>query len=155
MARLHSSLLSGLLTDYIVYTRKDCEGTFVRRAGRVARERILHDPGFVNTRRNYAEGSGRSTSAKALRRVLHPLESVRDHNWQAALTGALTAVQYGDTLSPWGERAILFSRHGHLLSGTTLSRRTPLEGLVRTLLVHVLDRSARTAAVDIPALLPG
>jgi hypothetical protein len=61
----------------ILYRRKDLPGTLLRSKGVVTRERMQRDPAFTNTLRHAIEGGGRSQAAKAMRRVLHPLEAVR------------------------------------------------------------------------------
>ena len=154
MARLSAPFsLSGTFGQLVAVRRKDLSFTLVRAPTSITRKRFLTDPAFTNSRRTATEGGGRSKAAQALRRVLQPLAPVRDHNWQGALTGALTAVQYQDTASPWGQRSVLLSRHGYLLEGYALSRRTPLEGLVRAPLTFHLDKSTLRARVELPELI--
>ena len=156
MARLSAPYtLSGTFGQLVAYQRKDLPGTFVRTPSSLTRGRFRTDPAFSNARRTASEAGGRSTAAKALRRILHPLEPVRDGNWQGALTGALTAVQHRDTDHPWGQRSVLLSRHGHLLEGFCLARRTPFESLLRTPVTASLDKATCTATVELPDLIPG
>jgi hypothetical protein len=156
MARLFAPYpLSGAFGGLVAYQRKDIAGTLLRTPSNLTRQRFRTDPAFANSRRTATEAGGRSKAARALRRVLHPLSPVRDHTWQGTLTGALTAVQHRDTQSVYGQRSILFSQHGHLLEGFCLSRRTPFETLVRAPLTASIDRSALSAAVAVPELLPG
>jgi hypothetical protein len=156
MARLTTPFsFTGPLSGLSFYTRKDAAGTFVRGQSRISKERMHTDPAFTNTRRSGAEGGGRSQTAKWIRQVLQPLESVRDHNWQGALTGSLTALQKRDTGSAYGKRSVLLSQHGHLLEGYPLSRRTPWETLVRSPFNYKVDRERQSAWVEMPALLEG
>ena len=156
MARFFAPFsLSGTFGQLVAYQRKDLPGTLVRSPTSLNRRRFLSDPAFSNSRRTATEGGGRSKAAQSLRRVLQPLSPVRDHNWQGALTGALTAVQQGDSVSPWGQRGLLLSRHGHLLEGYSLARRTPLESLLRSPLSYLLDKKEGSALLELPGLLPG
>lgn len=154
MARLSAPFtLSGSFGGLVAYQRKDLPGTLVRTPTSITRKRFRTDPAFANSRRTATEGGGRSKAAQALRRVLRPLAPVRDHNWQGALTGGLTGVQHGDTESRWGQRSVLFSRHGHLLEGWCLSQRTPFETLLRAPLACHVDKDALGARVTIPAMI--
>jgi hypothetical protein len=156
MAKLHATFsLTGPLAGLSLYRRKDLDGTFARTRTTISKERLRTDPAFTNTRRCATEGGGRSRGARWIRRVLQPLEAVRDHNWAGALTGALTPLQRLDTEGPYGQRSLLFSAHGPLLEGYPLSRRSPWESLVRTPLVCTVDKEAQSARVALPALLPG
>lgn len=156
MARLSAPFtLSGTFGNLVAYKRKDLPYTLVRTASTLNGDRFRSDPAFANARRTASEAGGRSKAAQALRRVLQPLSPVRDHNWQGAFTGALTAVQHRDTDSSWGQRNILLSKHGHLLEGFCLSRHTPFESLVRTPVSVSVDKAANKASVELPDLQPG
>jgi hypothetical protein len=156
MAKLTTPFsITGPLAGLSFYHRKDLPGTFVRGQSRISKERMHADPAFANTRRSGTEGGGRSQAAKWIRRVLKPLEAVRDHNWQGALSGSLTALQKRDIESAYGERSVLLSQHGYLLEGYPLSRRTPWDTMVRTPLSYTVDREHQSARVEIPALLEG
>lgn len=76
----------------MIYQHKDLPGTQVRTPTSLNRRRFLTDPAFTNSCRTATEAGGRSQAAQALRTVLFPLSPVRDHNWQGALSRALTTV---------------------------------------------------------------
>lgn len=156
MARLSAPFtLSGTFGQLVAYQRKDIAGTLVRTPSNLTRQRFRSDPCFANSRRTATEAGGRSTAAKALRHLLHPLAAVRDHNWHAALTGTLTAVQHRDRESVYGQRSVLFSRHGSLLEGYGLSRRTPFEQLLRSPVATALSRESLEAQLTLPELIAG
>lgn len=156
MAKLNGPFsFTGPLAGVTAYTRKDVEGTLLRSETSLDKERIYSDPAFTNTVRHATEKGGRSKGAWWLRRVLHPLEPVRDGNWQGRLTGALTPLQRADSEGVYGQRRLLFSRYGSLLQGFCLSPRTPFEQLLRSSPVCSLDKDALSARLELPALAAG
>lgn len=49
---------------------------------------------------------------------------------------------------------MLFSRHGHLLEGYGLARRTPFETVLRAPLICRVDKPSASAVVELPAIIP-
>lgn len=156
MAKLNGPFpFTGSLGGLCFYKRNDVDGTMARAHSSLTKARFRSDPAFANSRRNAVECGGRSTAARMLRRVLHPLDPVRVGNWQAQLTRVLTPVQHTDTEGGYGQRGILFSRYGRHLEGLCLSRRTPFEAVMRSPLAFSLSKEALRADVSVPALAQG
>lgn len=156
MAKLNSPFsFTGRLGNIVGYERKDLDGTCLRTTSSLTKERFYSDPAFANSLRNADEGGGRSKAAKWLRRVLYCLDPVRVGNWQAQFTKVLTPLQRRDTEGAYGQRSVLFSRHGSLLEGLCLSRSIPFEGLVRSPISCTLSKEHLQAEVTLPALARG
>jgi hypothetical protein len=60
-----------------------------------------------------------------------------------------------DSENPLGQRSVRLSLHPHLLEGFTLSKKTPLETLLRTPLAGSINKASLSAQVEVPELLPG
>jgi hypothetical protein len=146
---------TGSLADLSFYRRKDSNKTFVRQKSGPTRKQILHDPRFTRNRMMGTEWEGCTLVTKWLRRVLHPLDAVRDHNFAGPLNALVKSVQKLDTEGTYGQRSIQISRYPHGLEGFTISRQTPLDTLLRTPLQPVLQKEALSAQVQIPEISYG
>jgi hypothetical protein len=147
--------LNGSLYNLNFYRRRDVDKNLVRQKTGPTKEQILHDPRFALTLKNCTEFDGLSKASKWIRRVLYPLEAVRDYNWAGTLTGLLKPVQKLDGVSKYGERSLLLSQHPHLLEGFRLSRQTPFDSILRTSISCRVDKAALGARVELPQLVPG
>lgn len=148
--------LSGSIGGLVFYQRKDSKDkTFVRTQGEGPHGRQRSSREQDNRRWASTEMQGRAAMAQDLRRVLHPLAPMRTGNWQSGLSGALRPVQLRDTVSAYGERAVLLSQHGHLLEGYSLNKRLALEAVVRSPLDYSVDKIAGTAVLHLPELVAG
>ena len=147
--------MQGSLHNLTFYHRRDIDKDIVRQQSGPSREEILNDPRYALTRLNISEFDGCSKGSKWIRRVLQPLDAVRDYNWAGTLTGLLKPVQQLDDENPLGKRSVRLSLHPHLLEGFVLSKKTQLETLLRTPLVGQIDKTGLTAQVVVPELWPG
>ena len=99
------------------------------------------------------EFGGRSAAAGYIKRSLHPLLFLADHNITAPLNALLQAIQKMDITSAFGKRHIMLTKQPRLLEGFTLNRRYLFETIVRTPIICHLK--GEQAIIDLPALLPG
>ena len=146
---------NGSLSNLTFYKRRDSDKTIVKEKWAPTREQIMNDKRFALTKKNCTEWDGCSKASKWIRRVLQPLDAVRDYNHAGTLSGLMKQVQKSDSISVYGERSVLLSEHPHLLKGFTLSRRTHLETLVRVPITCTINKAASSAIVALPQLVAG
>jgi hypothetical protein len=147
--------VKGSFHNLTFYRRRDVDKDIVRKQWGPSKEAIMTETRYALTRRYMAEFDGCSKGSKWIRRVLQPLDAVRDYNWAGTLTGLLKPVQQLDSENPLGQRSVRLSLHPHLLEGFTLSKKTPLETLLRTPLAGSINKASLSAQVEVPELLPG
>ncbi|HYK55704.1 MAG TPA: hypothetical protein VEV15_04435, partial [Flavisolibacter sp.] len=104
--------------------------------------------------RNNREFGGRSPAVKWIRKVLHPLKPLFDHNLSAPLNTLLKPIQEMDRQSEFGERHVLLSLAPQLLEGFNFNRRHHFDSVVRNPVGCRLLRESLSAVVEFPALLP-
>ena len=131
-----------------------CEGIILRTPYGPSKEDIKTKPSYDITRRNNREFGGRSTAVKWIRKVLHPLKPLFDHNLSAPLNALLKSIQEMDRQSEFGQRPVRLSLAPQLLEGFTLNRRHPFDSMVRNPVGCRLLRESLSAVVEFPALLP-
>jgi hypothetical protein len=155
MARLHGPFLfNGKLKGLSAYTMQGCDGIILRTPYGPSKEDIKTKPAYELTRRNNSEFGGRSTAVKWIRRILHPLKSVSDHNLSAPLNALLKPIQEMDRQSEFGKRNILISQAPQLLEGFNCNLKYPFDSVVRNPPGYTLLRESLGAVVEFPALLP-
>jgi hypothetical protein len=155
MAKLHGPFgFNGKLKGLSAYTMQGCEGIILRTPYGPSKEDIKTRPAYDITRRNNTEFGGRSTAVKWIRRILHPLKPVCDHNLAAPLNALLKPVQEMDRLSEFGKRNILISLAPQLLEGFNCSLKYRFDSVVRNPPGYKLLRESLGAVVEFPALLP-
>lgn len=148
-------MFTGSLSNLSAYKRRDSDKVILRTKGGASKEKIKNSPSFEKTRRINKEFGGRSTTCKWIRRALNPLLPLTDYNIAGTLNGLLVPVQKLDTESPLGRRNVCLSKQPGLLSGFSLNELFPFDSMIRNPLVFTLSRDTLSAAVEIPALLPG
>jgi hypothetical protein len=146
---------TGPLQDFSVYKRKDIDKYIVRKKGGASKQVINTAPCFDKTRKINKEWGGKSKGSRKVREALHQLKPVVDHNWSSGFISRLCPVQLMDTVSLYGQRNVELSRAPHLLEGSLLNRRNPLEAVVTNNLVYTISKEHLNATIRIPALLPG
>ncbi len=155
-----ATLLPGLIFigsvgNYCAYKLQGSDKIVLRSKGGPSREQVKNGKQFERTRENNSEFGGRSKGAAQVKRALHPLCSVADHNINGALQRVMTLIQKQDMISQRGERNILFSQAGALLNGYQLNRRHLLESLITSPLTIQLNKNELHATLDLPTLVPG
>src|SRR5687768_6874800 len=120
MAKL-TSLFSfqGSLDGISVYKMEGVEKPVVRKKGGAAKEKILRDPCFKNTRRTMGEFGGRSAASRYILEAFSPLRP--GHGTTGRINKVLTALQKMDTQSPWGRRSVALTLCPQLLQGLDIS----------------------------------
>lgn len=154
MAKLTSLIqFSGTLDDISVYKMAGVDKPVVRRKGGASREKIHRDTCFENTRRNNVEFGGRGTASGLVLQALQPLRPGLHTTGQINRT--LSAVQKMDKTSPWGRRSVALTLCPQLLQGLNISGRMLWQEVVKSELLHTVDRSSLSALLEVPPLLPG
>lgn len=146
-------LFTGTLDNLSAYKMRGSDKIILRKKGGPSKNQIKHSPRFDLTRRNNKEFSGRATAAAQIKRILHPMLFLADYNIIGPLNALLKPIQKMDTLSEWGKRNILLTKHPRLLEGFTLNRKYLFDSIVRTPVSGTIQK--QQAIIDLPALLPG
>jgi hypothetical protein len=156
MAKLNSPLdFTGSIGNLTFYKHKSSTQTIVREKSTLAPKRIKNDPCFKRTRQMAGEWDGCVTAFKWVHRIVQPLDATADYNFSGTLQGLFKPVQKGDSEGVYGQRSVRLSRYLHLLEGFTLSRQTPFDTLLRTLLPCSIEKEALSAWVMIPEIIHG
>jgi hypothetical protein len=154
MAKLTSSFsFTGTLDGLSCFRMEGVDRPVVRRKGGAPRDKILHDPCFKNTRRNLGEFGGRGPATRYVLQAVQPLRPGLRTAGQ--INKILCAVQKLDTVAPWGRRSVALTRCPQLLQGLNISGRLAWEEVVRSETMHAVDRTALSARLAVPPLLPG
>jgi hypothetical protein len=154
MAKLTSLFsFSGSLDGISVYKMEGVDKPIMRKKGGPKKEKILHDPGFVNTRREMEEFGGRSAATRCILEAFAPLRP--GHGTTGRINKLLASLQKMDSQSKWGQRAITLSLCPGLLQGLDISKRLTLGSIVQHSFSCGLSKQTNGAFVDLPALLPG
>jgi len=155
MAVLKSlSEFEGSIGNITAYKRCDSEKTFLRTKGGVSKKKIKTGKNFARTRELNAEWSGCAKAAAMVRDLFHRQQSVADFNLSGPLTAIAKEIQLRDPLHKRGERAVLFSRFGHLLEGFQLNRKNTFEAVIRGNIDVQFLRAEGKAIVQLPELIP-
>jgi hypothetical protein len=154
MAKL-TSLFSfqGSLDGISVYKMEGVEKPVVRKKGGAAKEKILRDPCFKNTRRTMGEFGGRSAASRYILEAFTPLRP--GHGTTGRINKVLTALQKMDTDSPWGRRSVALTLCPQLLQGLDISKRLLLDDILKNALTGVLSRTELKGIVSVPPIIPG
>ena len=132
MAVLKSlSEFEGSIGNITAYKRRDSDKTFLRTKGGVSKKRIKKDKKFERTRELNSEWGGCAKAAAMIRDLFVHHQSVADYNLSGPLTAIAKEIQMRDPSNKRGERAILFSRFGHLIEGFQLNQKNTFESGIR------------------------
>jgi hypothetical protein len=155
MAKLEGNIqFTGTLGELSAYRIKQTGVIVLRRKGGASKEKIRNAPEFINTRKNNREFGSCARAATAIRRTLHPLRQIPDHNLQPSLSALCRKILVQDASHEWGKREICFSRHPHLLEGYNLSRRDSFDSVLTSPLTCIADPALAAVALSVAALLP-
>lgn len=156
MAKLTSQIqFTGSLEGLLAYKMQGVEETILRAKYGPSKEDIYTKPNYANTRRFLMENKGRARSVRSLMKAFEALKPLSDPDAAGHLNKRMMVIQKGDFMGLYGQRDVLLSRFPHLLEGFHLTKRSFFEGAIRGALQAHLDRTARTASVTLPPLLPG
>ncbi|HEY8959759.1 hypothetical protein [Chitinophaga sp.] len=146
---------TGSLGKLSAYRMKGSGKIVVRTKGGASGDQIRHSPKFERTRENNSEFSGCGYAAKTIRQVLIPVKHLADYNFTPVLVKLAKSIQVLDTTGDRGKRSILLSRHNYLLEGFQLNRKNTFDSVLRHPVQCIIERETGTAAVELPALMPG
>ncbi len=155
MAKLDGNMgFTGSLGNISAYKRKGSGGIILRTKGGPSGNKVKHDPAFENTRRNNAEFGGASSAAKAIRNAFFPVKHISGASL-GHINKLTRALANRDTQNPWGRRTVRFSENRPLLEGFNLNKLLSLSSILRQPPAGSINRSAGSASLVIPALVPG
>lgn len=155
MAQLISGIkFSGTIDNLSAYTMRGSEKVIIRRKGGPKKEQIKKSPSFENLRRNNSEWAGCTLAAKNFRFAIWSIRHLADYNISGPLNGIVKTAQKLETEGAWGQRAIYFSKFKELFEGFNLNQKRIFDSVVRVPIVAQLDRTAKSAKVEIPQIWP-
>jgi hypothetical protein len=155
MAFLEELKITGSLGNLSFYHMRGVDKIVVRRKGGASADHVKNSPTFEVPRLYMGEFGGCSKMGKEVRLMMHPVRNLSDYNFSGFINKALKVVQKQDDTGALGQRAIVLSKHPHLLAGFQLNKTTTFDSVIRTPLAYTLDRKNLSARVDIPTLLRG
>jgi hypothetical protein len=156
MAKLTGGFtFKGSLGEISAYRMRGTDFTILRHKGGPPKERIKRHPNFEQTRRNNEEWKGCVLAVKSLIRAVYGVKHLADYNYAASLQALCKSIQSADTIQEKGKRSISFSQQQHRLEGFGFNREHFFETLLRNPLQFSVDKTAGTATVEIPQLIPG
>src|SRR5687767_13932272 len=130
MAKLDRGIeFVGSLGDFSAFRMRGVEGIVVRRKGGASKETIKTSKSFEKLRRNMSEFGGRSTAAKWICQMMHPLKALADYNINGPLNALMKAIQEADTESDIGKRKVLLTTDPRVLEGFSLNRQTIFDSI--------------------------
>jgi hypothetical protein len=145
---------TGKLDMLSAYRMRGVDKIVVRRKGGPNREKVKTSPSFENTRRTMSEFGGCSRHGSYVRMAMLQLRRLSDYNFGSDINSIMRQVQLRDGSSEWGRRSIMLSEHTRLLEGfSTMYKAPSFDSIVRTPVYYTMDRSNRSARIEIPELM--
>jgi hypothetical protein len=145
---------TGKLDMLSAYRMRGVDKIVVRRKGGPSREKVKTSPSFENTRRTMSEFGGCSRHGSYVRMAMLQLRRLSDYNFGSDINSIMRQVQLRDGTSEWGRRSITLSEHTRLLEGfSTMYKAPSFDSIVRTPVYYTMDRSNRSARIEIPELM--
>src|SRR5690349_1595763 len=145
---------TGSMGDFSAYRMRGVDGIIIRSKGGASKETIKTSKAFEGLRKHMSEFGGRSTAAKWIAQMIHPLKALADYNIHGPLNSLMKPIQEADTKSEMGKRKIMLTSDPRILEGFSLNRQTILESIVRSPIICNVSRETLSAEVIIPALTP-
>lgn len=146
---------TGRIDGMIAYTAKGSNDIILRTKGGPSRARVKTAPEFELTRQNARELGGCAKATANIRQAIFPVKHLADYGFTGTLTALNKKIQLLDKANKRGERSVLLSQYAYLLEGFHLNQHHTFDSVIRHPLEITIDRSAGTAAVIVPNLLPG
>jgi hypothetical protein len=145
---------TGKLDMLSAYRMRGVDKIVVRRKGGPSAEKVKTSPSFKNTRRTMSEFGGCSRHGSYVRMAMHQLRRLSDYNFGSDINSIMRQVQLRDGTGEWGRRSITLSDHTRLLEGFPTTYKAPsFDSIVRTPVYYTMDRTNRSARIEIPELL--
>jgi hypothetical protein len=124
MAKISPTIpFSNTLGDSSVYKMEGLDKLVIRAKHGPSKEQIETEPRYAKFRLSQFElkGAGKATSQICL--AIFAVTHLKDHNYSGSLTKICRLMQAEDASRPLGERPILFSTNGRILSGFNLNKK--------------------------------
>lgn len=146
---------TGTMGDVSAYRMRGVDRIVIRSKGGVSRQRIKSHPNYELTRRNNEEWKACIMAGKSIRAAIYAIKHLSDHNFSGSLHGICKSIQLQDELNEKGKRSVALSQGQYRLEGFGLNRTNSFESMMRHPLQFAVDRTAATAVVSLPDMLPG
>lgn len=156
MSKAQSNLdLPAILGNLSAYRRRGSDKLILRRPGGFSKKQFLNDPGLEATRNNLSDFGGCNKMTNAFRHAISPLLRLGDPNFTGALNQLFRMIQRKPSGTLRGVKSILLSQNRGMVSGFTLNRDRPFEGILRDYIPVEVNREQLTVTIALPALSPG
>lgn len=146
---------TGTLGNMSAYRMQGSDKIILRTKGGPSKHKIKTSPTFERTRENNSEFGGRAKASSWVKRMMHPVTALADHNIINSLNPVMKKVQELDTESPRGKRNVCISKAPQILEGFSLNKRNSFDNIVRSPLICSITKADLHARLELPALLPG
>lgn len=146
---------TGTLGNMSAYKMRGSDKIILRTKGGPSKDKIKTSPQFERTRENNSEFGGRAKASSWVKRMLHPVSVLADHNIINSLNPPMKKLQQLDTDNPRGKRNVCLEKAPQILEGFSLNKRNSFDTIVRGQMKCSIDRVALSAAWEVPGVIPG
>lgn len=157
MAQLTNNSIefTGALKKLSFYKMRGTDKVVVRTRSGPSKKRIKNDPSYERTRLINAEFATCIKAVHRVRQSIFPVRFLADYNFTPFLIKLAKIIQTDDPVNPLGERKLIFSQYGHMLTGFQLNRRYMIDTVVKHPMQYTIDRDANSLEIHLPDLIPG
>ena len=145
---------TGPLGNLSAYRMRGVDRIILRRKGGPSKKKIKTSERFDLVRRNNSEFGGRAVDDKWVMRGMKRIKHLGDYNISGPLNALMKPLQLLST-NVRGQRDVLLSRNPKILEGFSLNKNVPFDAVVRIPVHCFIDRTNRSARIEIPALVAG
>lgn len=138
-----------------IYKMKGSDKLIIRTKGGPKREEVLKSSRFERTRENAMEFTGVVAAVAAIRSPLFPVRHLADYNFTSTLNSICKKIQLLDTTGLRGQRCIFLSQQRYMLKNFWLNKKHPFPVIVAEPVICTLNRETKSAAIQLPMLVPG
>ena len=149
-----TTLLSGTLGDFSVYTQRGVKGAIIRSKGGPSAKQIKTEPKFEGLRLHQTEFGGVGKLNGYLLKACKGVKKLADFNFSGQFSKRSKLIQNLDTVNPPGQRSIVFSKAGPLYNGFDMNNTNPFDSVVRLSPDWSITRNEVKAMVSFPELHP-
>ena len=146
---------SNTLGDFSVYKMKDVEKLVIRAKHGPTKEELATLPQYEKFRLYQSEFRGAGKAASFISQAIFAIKHLADTGYVGKLTKICKIIQSEDPDHHLGERSILFSSYGSILTGFNLRKKNPFDTVVNHQPSFSISRSALSATIELPKLHPG
>ena len=146
---------SNTLGDFSVYKMKDVDKLIIRAKHGPTKEELATSPQYERFRLYQSEFRGVGKAASHISQAIFGIRHLADTGYVGKLTKMCKIIQSEDPDHHLGERSILFSSFGSILTGFNLRKKIPFDTVVNHQPSFSISRSELSATISLPKLHPG